>query len=130
MVVIFLNSIQFEAERFETRTMPTPNLKGKEVIYWVKMGTEDKRLATEIQKFLEGAPRFIELRVPSAFISTKAELESFRVIPKGAKQTITKKEDVETAEVGSEESEMFKLEVLLRRTLPETPEKQQQSPYG
>jgi hypothetical protein len=129
MVVIFLNSIQFEAERFETRTMPTPNLKGKEVIYWVKMGTEDKRLATEIQKFLESAPRFIELRVPSAFISTKAELESFRVIPKGAKPTITQKEDVET-EAGGEESEPFKLEVLLRRTLPETPEKQQQSPYG
>lgn len=130
MVIIFLNSIQFEADRFETRTMPTPNMKGKEVIYWIKMNTEDKRLASEVQKFLEGAPRYIELRVPSAFISTKTELESFRVLPKGASQTISKKEEAETAEVGNEELEQFRLEVLLRRTLPETPEKMSQSPYG
>ena len=135
MVIIFLNNIQFEADRFETRTMPTPNMKGKEVIYWIKLSTEDKRLASDIQKFLESAPRFIELRVPSAFISTKTELESFRVLPlKGAKQTITQKEDLET--IGkdssdvSESKEQFRLEVLLRRTLPETPEKQSQSPYG
>ena len=135
MVIIFLNNIQFEADRFETRTMPTPNLKGKEVIYWIKVGTNDKRLASDIQKFLESAPRFIELRVPSAFVSTKTELESFRVLPlKESKQSITQKEDLETtardSAVESESKAQFRLEVLLRRTLPETPEKQSQSPYG
>src|SRR5208283_4276786 len=98
MVIIFLNNIQFEADRFETRTMPTPNMKGKEVIYWIKVSTDDKRLASDIQKFLESAPRFIELRVPSAFVSTKTELESFRVLPlKDSKQTISQKEELETA---------------------------------
>ncbi|MGA2874564.1 MAG: hypothetical protein ABSE82_03400 [Nitrososphaerales archaeon] len=135
MVIIFLNNIQFEADRFETRTMPTPNLKGKEVIYWIKVSTNDKRLASDIQKFLESAPRFIELRVPSAFISTKTELESFRVLPlRESKQTVTQKEELETtardSAVESESKEEFRLEVLLRRTLPETPEKQSQSPYG
>ena len=135
MVIIFLNNIQFEADRFETRTMPTPNLKGKEVIYWIKVSTNDKRLASDIQKFLEGAQRFIELRVPSAFISTKTELESFRVLPlRDSKQTITQREELETTAKDSgdesESKEQFRLEVLLRRTLPETPEKQSQSPYG
>jgi hypothetical protein len=132
MVIIFLSSIQFEADRFETRTMPTPNMKGKEVIYWIKMSTEDRRLASDIQKFLESAPRLIELRVPSAFISTKTELEGFRVLPKSAKQTISRDELETTGTVENEEepAEQFKLEVVLRRTLPETPEKQSQSPYG
>jgi hypothetical protein len=132
MVVILLNSIQFEAERFETRTMPTPNMKGKEVIYWIKVGTEDKRLASDLQKFLEGAPRFIELKVPSAFISTKTELESFRVLPqKSPAQTIAQKEVEIAAKQPAEDSkEQIRLEILLRRTLPETPEKQSQSPYG
>ncbi|MDG6924120.1 MAG: hypothetical protein JRN67_12620 [Nitrososphaerota archaeon] len=110
--------------------MPTPNMKGKEVIYWIKLNTEDKRLASEVQKFLESAPRFIELRVPSAFISTKTELESFRVVPRGTGQTISKKEEIGEAEIGGEQLEQFRLEVLLRRTLPETPEKMPQSPYG
>ena len=128
MVVIILNGIQFEAERFETRTMPTPSMKGKEVIYWIKLSTGDKRLASDIQKFLEGAPKFIELRVPSAFISTKTELEDF--IPhKEARQTIARKDSTDTSsEVASKGS--FQMEILLRRTLPETPEKQSQSPYG
>ncbi len=125
MVVILLNSIQFEAERFETRTMPTPNMKGKEVIYWIRVNTDDKRLATEIQKFLDGAPKFIDLKVPSAFISTRTELES--VIP--MREAIAQTEKVTT---NSEESskESYRLEIVLRRTLPETPEKQSQSPYG
>ncbi len=83
MVIIFLNNIQFEADRFETRTMPTPNMKGKEVIYWIKVSTEDKRLASDIQKFLESAPRFIELRVPNAFISTKTEWKLSSATAKG-----------------------------------------------
>jgi hypothetical protein len=124
-VVIILNSIQFEAERFETRTMPTPNMKGKEVIYWIKVNTGDKRLATEIQKFLDGAPKFIELKVPSAFISTRTELEN--VVP--LREAIAQAESTES---GSEQSskESYRLEIVLRRTLPETPEKQSQSPYG
>jgi hypothetical protein len=125
LVVIILNSIQFEAERFETRTMPTPNMKGKEVIYWIKVNTTDKRLATEIQKFLDGAPRFIELKVPSAFISTRTELEN--VIP--LREAIAQTENTES---GSEQSskESYRLEIVLRRTLPETPERKPQSPYG
>lgn len=143
MVIIFLNSLQFEAQKFETRTMPTPNMKGKEVIYWIKVSTEDKRLASDIQRFLEGAPKFIDLKVPSAFITAKTELESFRVLPpKDLSQvsSAARDEDLETVSSGSLDknqagneknaSLQARLEILLRRTLPETPEKQPQSPYG
>jgi hypothetical protein len=129
MVVIILNSIQFEAERFETRTMPTPTMKGKEVIYWIKVSTDDKRLASDIQKFLEGAPKFIELKVPSAFISTRTELEDFHVLPmKNTGQAIAPREKVGASSEASKDS--FRLEIILRRTLPESAEKQSQSPYG
>ncbi len=134
MVLVFLDSVQFEADRFETRTMPTPNMKGKEVIYWIKASTDDKKVASEVQKFLERSPRYIELRVPSSFISTKTELESIRVSPaKESSQTIAQKEEVvntgkETTR--TESKEHFSIEVVLRRTLPETPERQTQSPYG
>lgn len=133
MVLVLLGGIQFEAERFETRTMPTPDMKGKEVIYWVKVNTEDKRLASELQKFLEGAPNVIELRVPSAFVATKTELETFRVFPqKESKQTLSQEGELESTSNQAEGSERdsFRLEILLRRTLPETPQKQTQSPYG
>src|ERR1700747_2757745 len=93
MVLIFLNNLQFEADKFETRTMPTPNMKGKEIIYWITLGTEDKRLATDLQRFLEGAPKFIDLRVPSAFISAKTELESYRVLPPKQKDAVPPREE-------------------------------------
>src|ERR1700752_3556588 len=93
MVLIFLNSIQFEADKFETRTMPTPNMKGKEMIYWIKVSTDDKRLAQELQRFLDGAPKFIDLRVPSAFISVKTELESFRVFPPKSRDALPAKQE-------------------------------------
>lgn len=133
MVLVLLGGIQFEAERFETRTMPTPDMKGKEVIYWIKVSTEDKRLASELQKFLEGAPNTFELKVPSAFVVTKTELETFRVFPqKESKQTLYQKGDEESTsnQAESAERDSFRLEIVLRRTLPETPQKQTQSPYG
>lgn len=139
MVVVILNTIQFEAERFETRTMPTPNMKGKEVIYWIKVATEDKRLATDLQRFLEGAAQYIDLRVPSAFISAKTELESFTIVP-SRKLTTSKSTEQEKKSRGNslvEEGnnaeihpEMIRLEIVLRRTLPETSTKLTQSPYG
>ncbi|MDG7001871.1 MAG: hypothetical protein JRN15_22465 [Nitrososphaerota archaeon] len=132
MVLVLLGGIQFEAERFETRTMPTPDMKGKEVIYWIKVSTDDKRLASDLQKFLEGAPSQIELKVPSAFVSTKTELENFRVLPqRESKQTLAQVRESEIeAKQSSSDDDSFRLEVLLRRTLSETPQKQAQSPYG
>lgn len=134
MVLVLLDGIQFEAERFETRTMATPDMKGKEVIYWIKVTTEDKRLASDLQRFLEGGPSTIELKVPSAFVSTKTELETFRVLPrKESKQTLAQKGESESTtdqSSGQDEKGPLRLEVLLRRTLPETPQKQAQSPYG
>ncbi|MHB8566279.1 MAG: hypothetical protein ACYC7D_00180 [Nitrososphaerales archaeon] len=79
MVLVFLDNLQFEATKFETRTMPTPDLKGKELIYWIKVETRDKRLMFDLQSFLKGAPQIIELKVPSAFIVAKTELETHRV---------------------------------------------------
>lgn len=135
MVVVILNSIQFEAEKFESRTMPTPNLKGKEMIYWIKVATEDKRLATELQKFLEGAAHYIDLKVPSAFVSTKTELESFKVVP--SKESMAQgslsakgRNQIEEDPTGETNHEKFRIEIILRRTLPETPPKMTQSPYG
>lgn len=133
MVLVLLGGIQFEAERFETRTMPTPDMKGKEIIYWIKVSTDDKRLASDLQKFLEGAPNLIELKVPSAFVSTKTELETFRVFPrKESKQTLAQMGELEssTDQSSADYRDSFRLEVLLRRTLPETPQKQTQTPYG
>jgi hypothetical protein len=148
LVLIFLNNIQFEADKFETRTMPTPNMKGKEIIYWITLGTEDKRLATDLQRFLEGAPKFIDLRVPSAFISAKTELESYRVFPPKQKDVIPPREEnkqrsggkkleretlsetVRSEEAENPAVEQIRMEILLRRALPAVPEKQTQSPYG
>jgi hypothetical protein len=152
VVLIILNSIQFEAEKFETRTMPTPNMKGKEIIYWIKVGTDDKRLATDLQRFLEGAPKFIELKVPSAFIAVKTELESYRMFPgkqgdaipsreeskqraaskttKLERETLSETVKADEAEVPASGPEEIRMEILLRRTLPAVPEKQTQSPYG
>ena len=147
LVTVFLNNLQFEAEKFETRTMPTPNMKGKEMIYWIKVGTEDKRLATELQRFLQGAPKFIDLRVPSVFVAVKTELEDLRVFPPKdsslVKDSITQQKDdtksSSSLNKGSSkeglanetrEGGLIRIEILLRRTLPETPEKQTRSPYG
>ena len=139
MVVIILGTLQFEAEKFESRTMPTPNMKGKEVIYWIKVVTKEKRLATEQKRILEGAAHFIDLRVPSAFVSAKTELESFKMIPSNpiAGESISGKIMKEKSKKsGGEESrgetefEDIRIEIILRRTLPETPAKLTQSPYG
>ena len=138
-----MNNLQFEAEKFETRTMPTPNMKDKEMIYWIKVSTDDKRLASELQRFLEGAPKYIDLRVPSVFVSAKTELEDFRVFPpkeQGNTREV-RKDDSKSLGGGSASSKealasetrepvLIRLEIVLRRTLPQSPEKQTQSPYG
>ncbi len=149
MVLVLLNNFQFEAEKFETRTMPTPNMKGKEMIYWIRVSTGDKRLATELQRFLDGAPKFIDLKVPSAFIAAKTELESKQVFApkdlsrddarqKGVvkakaqpeKDTVEEVANSDASTEASTANEQFRLEIVLRRTLSDTPEKQMQSPYG
>jgi len=124
--------------------MPTPDLKGKEVIYWIKIKTEDKRFATDLGRFMDGAPKFIELRVPSALVAAKTEVESFRKIP--PKNPIAgddigqQNRETNSAEVLSEEpvarkpnsddESQWRFEIILRRTLPSSSEKQTQSPYG
>lgn len=134
--------IKFDAERFETRTMPTPDLKSKEVIYWIRVDTPDKRLVTDLQRFLEGASQFIELHVPSAFIAVKTELESYRpssrmafgerVPPLDIKQKMPPEgnDNENSAEAQQSVEERFLIEIILRRVLPESRSGQTQSPYG
>lgn|SRR5487761_122501 len=148
MVLVILNTIKFEAERFETRTMPTPDLKSKEMIYWIRVNTTDKRLVTDLQRFLEGASEYIELHVPSAFIAVRTELESYR--PSGRMVSGERKWkakvpplDIESkrsslegsspennVESGQRVEERFLVEIILRRVLPESRNGQTQSPYG
>jgi hypothetical protein len=143
MVWVRLNNFEFEAEKFETRTMPTPDLKSKEIIYWIKIATPDKRLATDLGRFMDSAPKFIELRVPSALIAAKTEVETFRKIPPkaapvgdlGQQNRRTKTGEVLSEKRNEDESEddssnQWRFEIILRRTLPSTSEKQTQSPYG
>jgi len=150
MVLVLLNNFQFEAEKFETRTMPTPNMKGKEMIYWIRVSTDDKRIASELLRFLDGAPKFIDLKVPSAFIAAKTEFESKQVFaPKdlsqmddagqkgvvkakaqNEKDTVEEMASSDTSTESPTTNEQYRLEIVLRRTLPDTPEKQTQSPYG
>jgi hypothetical protein len=141
VVVVILNNLQFEAERFETRTMPTPDMKGKEIIYWIKVGTQDKRLATELQRFLEGAPKFIDLRVPSAFVAARTELESYRIFPLNEatlQKKVSRRTDLDTGagrskenqENESPDADQTRLEIILRRTISQAAGKQTQTPYG
>jgi hypothetical protein len=140
LVWVKLNNFEFEAEKFETRTMPTPDMKGKEIIYWIMIKIQDKRLATDLGRFMDGAPKFIDLRVPSALIAAKTEVETFRKLPpKGLPSTDvqpgrqTKIGGVlseEQADEVSENNYLWRFEIVLRRTLPSSSEKQTQSPYG
>jgi hypothetical protein len=138
LVWIKLNNFEFEAEKFETRTMPTPDLKGKEIIYWIKLRTADKRLATDLGRFLDGAPKFIELRVPSALVAAKTEVESVRkLLPKNplagedlGQRGVTGEVLSEKQSTSQDEDDQWRFEIVLRRTLPNSQEKQTQSPYG
>lgn len=134
MVWVKLNSFEFEAEKFETRTMPTPDMKGKEVIYWIKIRTGDKRFATELSRFMDGAPKFIDLRVPSALIAAKTEIESFRPVKAAVEGDDVTQRQTKTGEVLSEKGPSaeteWRFEIVLRRTLSNSSEKQTQSPYG
>jgi hypothetical protein len=137
LVWVKLNSFEFEAEKFETRTMPTPDLKGKEVIYWIKIATQDKRLATDLGRFMDGAPKFIDLRVPSALVAARTEVETFRKLPPKipATEETTEGQTKSGGVVSEQNSEAnnensWRFEIILRRTLPAGSEKQTQSPYG
>ena len=139
MVWVKLNNFEFEAEKFETRTMPTPDMKGKEVIYWIKIRTQDKRFATELTRFMDGAPKFIDLRVPSALVAVKTEVELFRdpsknpvagedLAQQGQQTKIGEVLSEKRADEGSQNE--WRFEIVLRRTLSNSSEKQTQSPYG
>lgn len=141
MVWVKLNSFEFEAEKFETRTMPTPDMKGKEIIYWILIRTTDKRLATDLGRFMDGAPKFIDLRVPSALISAKTEIEAFRPLsPQGSASTdLGQSQRLKTSGVLSDNrseeeqqnvEDQWRFEIVLRSTLPTSSEKQTRSPYG
>ncbi|MGI0078539.1 MAG: hypothetical protein ACRECH_02845 [Nitrososphaerales archaeon] len=143
MVLVILNTLKFEAEKFETRTMPTPDMKSKEVIYWIKVNTPDKRLVADLQRFLEGASQFVELHVPSAFIAVKTEIESYR--PSGmmgvkrreripridmTSSAVEAKDHEDNEGTKQRVEEKFLVEIILRRVLPESRSGQTQSPYG
>ncbi|MHB1908665.1 MAG: hypothetical protein ACYCQJ_07300 [Nitrososphaerales archaeon] len=128
LVLIFLNEIKFEASSFETRTMPTPDMKNKEMIYWIRVDTTDKRLVTDLQRFLGGSSQYIELKVPSAFISVKTELEGYKA-EKDPKSSSQNKEDALVQKEEQTDEEYF-VEIILRRPLPETRAGQTQTPYG
>lgn len=156
MVLVILDSLQFEASKFETRTMPTPDLKGKEVIYWIKVETQDHRVATDLLRFLNGASKLIELKVPSAFIVASTELETFRpqdlnegsisqdeprrpsasggssdvVLAKKLEPSQKADEMQDRTAVESRETRNYVIEIVLRRTISGQTAKQTQSPYG
>jgi hypothetical protein len=145
MVLVILGSLQFEAAKFETRTMPTPDMKGKEMIYWIRIETQDKRLVTELERFLKGASQYIDLKVPSAFIAVRAELENYKVSDpeQGKKGTDQTKENrAESRHPGQQIEETAKenhlqederkhfFEIVLRRTIPSQQSNPAQSPYG
>jgi hypothetical protein len=123
-----LNEMKFDATKFESRTMPTPDLKGKEVIYWIKVETNDKVLASDLQRFLGRSGRQIELRVPSAFVAARTELEEYR---SNGLDNYSQLPEARTNSLQEQRSESkFVLEIILRRLLPETRSGQIQSPYG
>ena len=129
VVLIILNEIKFEANKFETRTMPTPDMKNKETIYWIQVETSDNRLVTDLQRFLGGSAQYIELRVPSAFIGVRTELEGY----KAQRQTphLSSKEEKGSIQQHEEEfEENYSVEIVLRRQLPESKSGQTQAPYG
>lgn len=134
MVLIILNEIKFEATKFETRTMPTPDMKGKEIIYWIKVDTTDRRLVTDLQRFLGGSAQYIELKVPSAFIGVRTELEGYKA-QRDTEHTSSKREEEKEDKgttIQQEEGleERYSVEIVLRRQLPETKTGQMQAPYG
>src|SRR5579863_2090095 len=117
MVYIILNELQFEAVKFETRTMPTPDMKGKETIYWIKVETSDRRLITDLQRFLGGSSQYLELRVPSAFISVRAELESYNTSK--SPKTLSSRDNARApVQQAQDAEEKYSLEILLRRSIP------------
>jgi hypothetical protein len=145
MVLIILGTIEFDAEKFETRTMPTPDMKGKEMIYWIKLKTADKRLAIELERYLKGSSHAVDLRVPGAFVVAKTELENYttRITSsqerdKGPSLIATSEDKRSSNDTSASESQpssepvedSYFFEILLRRKLPETKNEQTQAPYG
>jgi hypothetical protein len=129
VVLIILNEIKFEASKFETRTMPTPDMKNKETIYWIQVETSDKRLVTDLQRFLGGSAQYIDLRVPSAFIGVRTELEGYKA--QRQSPPLSSKEAKGSIQQRAQElEESYSIEIVLRRQLPETKTGQTQAPYG
>jgi hypothetical protein len=118
--------------------MPTPNMKGKEMIYWIKVETQEKRLVTDLEHFLKGASQQIDLRVPSAFVAAKVELETSSSVYDQSENKSEGRGESRPLEQLEKENRVGKavvdktyvIEIVLRRTLPDQPTKQSQSPYG
>ncbi len=148
MVIVDLGSIRFEAEKFESKIMPTPDLKGKEMIYWIRFDTEDKRMVADLRRYLDVPSKVVELKVPSLFVWAKAELEVCRIEPRkngeqdqnknratgpskeepytiSARSRSLESQDLESQEL---DNGAFTVEIVLRRAIPESPKRQ--SPYG
>jgi hypothetical protein len=127
LVFVILGTLHFEAEKFETRTMPTPDLKGKEMIYWIRLRTLDRRLVSDLKRFLDGSGRYVDLRVPGAFIWVKTELEDARFAPDLGREGMERSRKVSQ---GLEEKveQIYTAEIILRRMVSEYP--RGQSPYG
>jgi len=97
-------------------------------------------LATDLGRFMDGAPKFIDLRVPSALVAAKTEVETFRKLPpkvpvagEEADQRGRRSNSGEVLsekQVDQEPEGQWRFEIVLRRTLPNASEKQTQSPYG
>jgi len=113
-------------------------MKGKEMIYWIRVETQEKRLATDLEHFLKGASQQIDLRVPSAFIAAKVELENSPSVydesenrNKGAGESRPLEQLEKENKLGKEgPDKTYVIEIILRRALPDQPTKQTQSPYG
>jgi hypothetical protein len=114
--------------------MPTPDMRNKETIYYILVQTSDKRLVTDLQRFLGGSSQHIDLRVPGAFISVKTELESYKARRANPKQSNSRNNRTsivhENDEKEVEYEEAYSVEILLRRQLPDARTGQTQSPYG
>lgn len=132
LVLVILNELTFEATKFETRTMPTPDMKAKEMIYWIRVETTDRRLVTDLQRFLGGSAQFIQLKVPSAFISVQAELESHRAsrLPNRVGPGHSSASSSQQEQQQQDTEARYSVEIILRRQIRESKTGQTQAPYG
>lgn len=112
--------------------MPTPDMKAKEMIYWIRVETADRRLVTDLQRFLGGSAQFIQLKVPSAFISVQTELESHKAsrLPNRVSPGLSSASSSQQEEQQQDTEARYSVEIILRRQIRESKTGQTQAPYG